>query len=364
MDMLVAYSLTQCAHAVPGGSAVAALEMAAALRSAPTPTAIVSVGARRADRQPLDRLPSPWVQYQLPYPAIYELWNRTDRGALDRLVPDADVVHLTLAFCPARRAKPQVCTVHDMFPLTHPETLTPRGARVLRTGLERVIERADLIATPSRASKDELIAHGVDADRIRVVPWGATPAAFSDADLEEVRERLELPDSFVLFAGTIEPRKNLDVLLAAMEHVDEAVHLVLVGPVGWGEVSNRIPGMTAERVHVLGSQTRSDLLALMAMASAVAMPSVAEGFGLPALEAMAQGTPVIHSQTPALREVVGTAGPAIAADDVVGWATEMDSFVLDSDRAQALGQVATERAAPQTWNRTAELMRAVYEELV
>ena len=361
--MKVAFTLTQCAHSVPGGSAVAALELAAALRSAPTPTEIVAVGAARKNGGGNVSLPNPTVSYRLPYPLLYEKWNRSELGSVDRLVPDADAVHLTLALCPAKDRLPQVCTVHDMFPFTHPETLTARGAKVLQAGLHRVLERADLIATPSQASADELVTHGADADRVRVVPWGATPVEFSDIDLEQIRRRHGLPDRFVMFAGTVEPRKNLDVLLAAIELAQDDVHLVLVGPSGWGEVSTRVRGLAAERVRVLGSLERRDLLGAMTMASAVCMPSLAEGFGLPALEAMAQGTPVIHSATPALREVVGDAGPSVAVDDVAGWADEMSSFILDEARSAELGLVARERALPSTWERTAAIMRSVYEEL-
>ena len=361
--MKVAYTLTQCSHSVPGGSAVAALELAAALRSTSTPTEIVAVGAARARSGEPAVLPEPSVSYRLPYPLLYEKWNRSDRGAVDRLVPDADVVHLTLALCPAKNRLPQICTVHDMFPFTHPETLTTRGAKVLQAGLTRVLERADLIATPSQASADEIVAHGGDRSRIRVVPWGATPEQFSETDLEQIRRRHQLPDRFVMFAGTVEPRKNLDLLLQAMELTEDSVHLVLVGPSGWGEVSTRVPGMAAERIHVLGSLERRDLLGAMTMASAVCMPSHAEGFGLPALEAMAQGTPVIHSNTPALREVVGDAGPSLATDDVAGWASEMSAYIFNEEGAEELGTVALQRALPSTWERTATIMRSVYEEL-
>ncbi len=361
--MKVAFTLTQCAHRVPGGSAVAALELQHSLLSQ-HPLSLTSVGARDL-RFGIGRgIPDPSVHYPLPYAAVYELWNRSALGGVERLVPDADVVHVTLGFCPERSRIPQVCTVHDMFPFTHPETLTSRGAKVLRTGLERVIGRADLITTPSQASADELIAHGGNAERIRVVPWGATPETFADPDAASALAHLALPERFVLFAGTVEPRKNLDVLLAAMALTDESVNLVLVGPTGWGEIATRIPNLGTERIHLLGMQPRRVLLGLMTAASAVCMPSLAEGFGLPALEAMAQGTPVIHSDTPALREVVGAGGEAVAVDDVPGWAAAMSSFVLDRERSVELGRDAKKIAAPFTWERTGELMRSVYEELI
>ena len=362
--MKVAFSLTQFAHSVPGGTGVSAEQLRAALVSGPDPTEVVSVGALGKGRGPGWDLPDPSVRFKIPYPALYDLWNRTGRGALDGLVPDADVAHLTLAFCPKKDRIPQVVTIHDVFPITHPEVFTRRGAKVMLAGLDRVLERADLIATVSEASAEALRGQGVEPGRLRVVPWGATAETFSSAELEELRQRLDLPERFVVFAGTVEPRKNLEVLLAAMESVESSVELVLVGPAGWGEINERISSAHSERVHVLGWQSRRDLLGLMSAASAVCMPSLAEGFGLPALEAMAQGTPVIHSESPALREVVGDTGLEVHSSDPRGWATAMTSFVNDPAMSAQLGSNALGRAAEFTWERSATMMRSVYQELV
>ena len=362
--MKVAFSLTQFAHAVPGGTGVSASELHKALSAQSNPLDLVAVGAAAIGRSPGWALPQPSVRFKLPYPALYDLWNRTGRGALDGLVPDADVAHLTLAFCPARGQVPQVCTVHDVFPVTHPEVFSRRGAKVMLAGLGRVLERSDLIVTISNASADALLAQGASADKIRVVPWGATPEHFEDDDLEDLKRRLNLPDRFVLFAGTIEPRKNLDVVLAAMEAAGPDVHLVLVGPSGWGEINDRLANVSEERIHILGWQERRDLLGLMTVASAVCMPSLAEGFGLPALEAMAQGTPVIHSECAALTEVVEGTGRQVHSADVDGWAAAMSTFVSDDEMSAEMGRAAKVRSALFTWERTADLMRAVYEELV
>ena len=364
MVISVAYSLTQCAHPVPGGTGVAALELLTALKAEADPVEVVTVGALPVRRGGSLELPTPSKRYLLPYPALYELWNNTKMGALDQIVPEADVAHLTVAFCPERRTVPQVCTVHDIFPFTYSEMLTKRGARVLQAGLHRVIERADIIVSPTQATKEELVAQGVDPSRIRVVPLGATAQEFTDEQLQRIRERFCMLDDFVLFAGTVEPRKNLDILLSAMEVVGNEVQLVLVGPTGWGEIADRVPGMRSDRVRVLGKQSRRDLLGLMTAASAVCMPSHAEGFGLPALEAMAQGTPVIHSHCAALTEVVGSTGQRVGADDAAGWGAAMTAFVNETAKSSELGSLARERASGFTWDATAASMRSVYEELV
>ena len=366
--MKVAYSLTQCAHSVPGGTAVSALELRSALlehrEGGAGPIEIVAVGAQRGKAPAPLSVPEPAAWYPMPYPVLYDVWNRTERGGVERLVPDADVIHITLGFCPVRQRIPQVCTVHDMFPYSHPEVLTPRGAKVLTAGLQRVFERADLIATPSQASADEIVSRsGISSDRVRVVPWGATPQTFSDDQLEKVRDRLGLPDSFVMFAGTLEPRKNLDVLLQALNVEESDAHLVIAGPAGWGEIGQRVAQSTSDRLHVLGSIPREDLLAVMTLARALCMPSLAEGFGLPAVEAMAQGTPVIHSDCNALAEVVGDCGQQVAGDDVEGWSMAMGEFCGDAARSSELGQRGLARAARFTWAHSASAMSAVYEEL-
>lgn len=362
--MKVAFSLTQCAHSVPGGTAVAALELRRAMLAEPGDVQIISVGAQRGKVPSPLPVPDPSVRFSLPYPLLYDLWNRSDRGRVDRVAADADIVHMTLGFCPARGRVPQVCTVHDMFPLTHPEVLTKRGARVLADGLARVFERADMIATPSQASAEAIVAHGgVTRDRVRVVPWGVEGVEFTTAELADLQSRLGLPDKFVMFAGTQEPRKNLTVLLEALRDLDDGANLVLVGPAGWGDVGKQLGAASSERLHLLGALERRDLLGVMTLASALVMPSLAEGFGLPALEAMAQATPVIHSECPALCEVVGNTGTVVNAADVAGWAREINGFCHDDGRSAELGSVARERSLGFGWGASASKMIAVYEEL-
>ncbi len=361
--MKVAYSLTQVAHNVPGGTAVVARELRSALLDRDDAPEVVSVGCKGARWLSNEKLPEPSARYRMPYPALYELWNKTDRGSMERLVPDADVIHMTMAFCAARRSAPQVCTIHDMFPFTHPELFTTRGARVMEAGMARVIQRADVITASLQATADQLVSYGADAAKVRVVPFGAAPQEFTSDEIESVRNRFRLPERFVMFAGTMEPRKNLEVLLDAMEFAGPEVVLAIVGPSGWGEIGERVQRSSSDRIRVLGWQSRSDLLALMTAASAVCMPSLAEGFGLPAMEAMAQGTPVVHSECSALTEVVGGTGSSVHSADVKGWADEITAFVTNTERSDELGHAAKERAKLYTWDRTASLMQQVYEEV-
>ncbi len=369
--MKIAYTLTQCAHETPGGSAAAALSLWHALQRRPEQPRLdlVAVGAGGRP-QPGFELPAPSVQFPWSYRLLYDLWNRTQRASVEKRVPGADIVHVTLAFgTPTRRAR-QICTVHDLFPFSHPEVLSRRGVSVMRAGMARVVERADLIMVPSSATAADVVDHGTPSERIRVVPWGATPETFTDDELTEVRQRYQLPENFVLFVGTVEPRKNVDVLLAAAERMPSNNVLALAGPIGWGDIADRVSSLARagddagqSPVRVLGALPRRDLRGLMAAARALCMPSIREGFGLPALEAMAQGTPVIHSTCPALVEVIGDTGVSVETHDVDAWAEAMAGLAADRDLSVSLGGRAEQRAQRFTWEKSAETMSAVYREL-
>lgn len=213
-----------------------------------------------------------------------------------------------------------VVTVHDTVPWTHPETLTPRGVHFHKAMVKRAWKHADAVVVPTHAvaaALDEVHRFG---DRLRVI--GGAPSGRLrvpvDADLRA--ERLGLPQRYVLAVGTLEPRKGLQHLIAAMAHPDAPtdVPLVIAGPDGWGDVDvvgiAEQAGLPQERVKVLGRVDDADLAVVYDRATVFVFPSLAEGFGLPVVEAMSLGTPVVHSDDPALREVSSDAGVTVALD--------------------------------------------------
>ena len=174
------------------------------------------------------------------------------------------------------------------------------------------------------------------------------------SDRARVRTRYDLPAEFVLFVGTIEPRKNLAALAAAAASID--VPVVAAGASGWGDAT-----AGAGTVRFLGFVDRDDLPALYTLASVFAYPSLAEGFGLPVAEAMAYGTPVVTSAGTSTEEVAGGAAVLVDPTDVDSIATGIEQAL---DRAAALRAAGLERAAQLTWERTVAATVAAYREVV
>jgi glycosyltransferase involved in cell wall biosynthesis len=354
--MRVAVTLEQCWHRVPGGSARATLDTVAAIAAR---GGVDQIGVSAWHRQPPPDAWRPVIEVRslpLPRVALYEAWQRLRRPVVERATGSVDVVHATAHVAAASRA-PLVATMHDLHFLHEPAHFTARGISVFTRFLDLVRDGAAIVVCPSEATKADCIAAGIDAERIRVTPWGTATAAVAVTEVERVRREYRLPPRFVLFAGTVEPRKNLERLIAAYRQLgDLDAGLVLVGPDGWGEA---VEGIEA---HRLGFVPRADLDALYAAASVVAYPSLREGFGLPVLEAMAQGAVVMTSSTTSTAEVGGDAALLVDPVDVDAMAAALHLALTDPSVAARLGPAARARAATFTWERTAAAMEAAYRD--
>jgi glycosyltransferase involved in cell wall biosynthesis len=340
---------------VPGGTGRYAREITAALAKRPRPgwrVRTVTAWHRDTDEARVAGADGP---HRLPAGrrALAELWRRglppTVRG---------DRVHTVTPLAPPRRDG-LVVAVWDTVPWTHPETLTPRGAQWHRDMVERAVRRADAIVVSSRAVAEQLQALFPQAKaRVEVIGLGVTPLP-PPPDSAARRDRLGLPDRYVLSVATLEPRKGLDVLIRAMARPPVgAAHLVLVGPPGWGGVDvtsvAASAGLPAERLHRLGRIADEDLAAVLAGATVLAAPSRAEGFGLPALEAMAAGVPVVVSDAPALVELVDSAGVITRRDDAEGLAEALSSVFTDDALAADLAGRGLARSREFSWSAAAE----------
>jgi glycosyltransferase involved in cell wall biosynthesis len=358
----VAYVVESSWHRVPGGTAVAMLALARALLEA---GGVDLVGVAAAHRRPA---PAAFAvpegmrvgHLSMPRKALYESWHLTRRPAVERVTGPVDVVHATYLAVPPRSA-PLVVTVHDLAPLTDPEHFTRRNRRLTEQGLAIARDEADLVCAPSAATLRDCEGHGVDAARLRLVPWGVAATASSPESVAAVRARLGLARPYLLFAGTLEPRKNLPRLLEAYAEVHDELDLdlVLAGPVGWGE-EVRLPAEVAARIRPLGFVPRGDLDPLYAGAAAVVYPSLREGFGLPVLEAMAQGAAVVTSKGTATEEAAGGAAVLVDPRDVTDIARGIAEAVA---RREELAPLALARAATATWGVSAAAQLAVYQEL-
>ncbi|MGI9644791.1 MAG: glycosyltransferase family 4 protein, partial [Ilumatobacteraceae bacterium] len=306
----VAYTLEQCWHPAPGGTAVAALRIARELATMSAEVELLQVAGRHPQPPRPEFRPSGSVaMLPLGRPLLYDAWTRLNWPKVESVTGPIELAHAT-GLVPCATAAPMVVTVHDLAFRRDPDKFTRRGVRIMNRSLEVIGSRAARVICSSRATFDDCVEAGLDPDRLRVVPLGVDIEAVAPADVRRVRRRYELPDDFVLFVGTVEPRKNLDRLAAAVDTSGQL--LVVAGADGWGDQS------AVERDHVrfLGFVPAEDLAALYAAASVFAYASETEGFGLPVAEAMAQGTPVVTSASTSTAEVAGGAAVLVDPFDV------------------------------------------------
>lgn len=300
---------------------------------------------------------------QIVLPAV--LWSRR-----------VDVLHspaFIMPFCRARRR--HLLTVHDMssflLPQSHPRS---RRGRMYERAITQSIRRADLVSVPSPSVKRDILAlvGDVPADKVRVIRSGVSPR-FTPRPFEEVApvvERLGLHFPYLLYVGTIDPRKNLDRLLEsygrllASRPVPE--HLVLAGQRGWNvdALGDRLhrPELRG-RVHLLGYVSSDDLPALYAGARLFVYPSLLEGFGFPPLEAMASGIPVVASDSSALRDNLAGAAELVEATDVSALGAAIERLLHDEPRRAELIAQGLARAAEFRWDRFGRETLDCYREL-
>ena len=266
----------------------------------------------------------------------------------------ADVFHCLMPRGPMSRGRiPCVVTVHDLVPFRFPESMTRWGRFYARATHRSVLTAADRVIVPSQDTADDVVAilH-VPAASIRVVPMGI------DVDFFSAARRSSTVEPYVLFVGCPNPRKNLERLEAAVAMLRQRGHpheLVIAGEDQWGQVALRQPF-----VRMLGGVSDERLRQLYADAACLALPSLHEGFGLPALEAMAAGTPVVASTAGSLPEVTGGAAILVDPHDTGAIADGLEQAITDGAGLRESGR---RRAAAFRWERTAAATLAVYREI-
>jgi glycosyltransferase involved in cell wall biosynthesis len=335
-------------------------------------------GLMRHGRHPFGRdLPRNLIERSTPFPAqLFErLSERFDRPRVERFVR-FDLLFAPNFVPPPTRTRRVVLTVHDLAFQLHPET-APQSTRWWLARLDRALRHASKVIAVSDVTRRDLIElYGVAEDRVAVVPHGVDHELFRPPppdEVEKVRRRFGIEGPYLLSLGGIEPRKNLPRVVEAFSRLPSDLHatLVLVGgsaewnPEGQDLLRSALAAVAEgirRRVILTGYVGEREKVALLGGAEALLYPSLYEGFGLPVLEAMACGTPVLTSNVSALPEVAGEAAWLVDPTDVEAIAHGTERLLRDDQLRERLTSAGTTRAAGFDWNETARRTAAVLHE--
>ncbi len=311
--------------------------------------------------------------------AGYKVWRlmvaagQALRLPFNALVPDARLFHATEHLLLPLRGVPTVLTVHDLFFRHYPQYHKPLNRWYLNLTLKLYCTRATAIIAVSEYTRQDVIrTYGLPPEKVRVIYEAAAPVFHPQPpeEVARVRQRYGLPESYILAVSTIEPRKNFTRLLKAFERLHAeglSDGLVIVGRKGWlyEEFFRALEASPARQaVCFPGYVLDDDLPALYTGAQAFAFPSLAEGFGLPLLEAMSCGTPSVCANVTSLPEISGDAALLVDPLDVEAIAAALRQVVTDLSLRERLRIKGMERAASFTWERAAQETLALYRQLL
>lgn len=307
------------------------------------------------------------------------LWQRLRLPVPIQVVTGGlDLFHSPDFVLPPVGRTPAILTVHDLSFLRVPQFFVPGFCEYLSQAVARAVVRAHQILADSESTKRDLVElMAVSPERIHVVYPGVEERfrpVIDHSILDSVRQHYRLPERFVLGLSTLQPRKNFDGLVAAFEQMLQRhrgepaldnLDLVIAGGKGWmvEDLLKQVAdaGLLA-RVHFCGYVRDHDLPALYTLASVFAFPSWYEGFGIPVVEAMACGTPVVSADNSSLPEAAGDAGLLVDAGDIGGWAKAMWRLVADEELRSLLIDAGREQAKRFRWEKAARQVLQVYEQ--
>lgn len=323
---------------------------------------------RNDNQSALSGIHMPLAQNQLmPYGVYRRLWNIVP-FSYDRLFPPVDITHFFNYIVPPRVKGKVITTIHDMTYLRFPETMDAKNLRRIKKGIMYSIEASELILTISEFSKREIMELlGIPAERIAIVYYAASLSERS-ADFAKVSELYHIRQPYLLYVGTIEPRKNLKRLLRAYGKLKQEANtphqLVLAGGRGWRcddiyQTAAEIPG--SKDVVFCGYVSSEIKNALYQNASAFVFPSLYEGFGIPPLEAMTFGVPVVCADAASLPEVVGDCAKLVRPEDEFSIAEGIYQVLSNPSYAQLLGKAGRERAKMFSWDSSAQKLKGIYQ---
>jgi len=319
----------------------------------------------------------PWLHKLVPERLVQYLWAKGILEPVAKAVDPApyDLIHLTLPnnhhYIPPT-STPMLVTVHDLCHVSCPEFQSRSNTISLKMGLDRAVSGGASFLAVSTATKMQLIhEYTLDPDRVSVAHNGCSPQHFHPVDdpaaRADVCQKYHIPDTpFLLALSTIEPRKNLARTIEAFqrlihEQANPDIQLVIAGARGWKSREVMRAAESSERIHLAGYIADEDLAAIYSSALGFLYVSHYEGFGLPLLEAMCCGVPVIYGNNSSMPEIVGNAGLAAESRDVADISRQMHRLVFDDELAKSLGSAAVERSRDFSWQRAAQITLAAYQ---
>ncbi|MGJ8722240.1 MAG: glycosyltransferase family 4 protein [Salinibacterium amurskyense] len=291
-------------------------------------------------------------------------------------VPGQGMLHATSLMAPLRRhdrlnrGEQIAVTVHDVVAWTRPESLGSRQASWARAMLKRAEKYADAIVVPSHTVAQQLEGIANFGDRVRVISGAASASLRIPENIDERANELDLPQRFLLAIGGLDPHRGIDHLIRALRELDDDVVLLLVGPEpGDAAIAEFLDAenISADRVRCMGTITNDDLSVVFDHASAFVYPNLDVGFGMPVLEALSFGIPVVHSDAPALLELAADAGVVVEREPGEGYSealAEGISRVLnDAPFAERLFYAGQDRARAFSWRMSAEKVWQLHADL-
>ncbi len=296
------------------------------------------------------------------------LWSQV-RLARELKDHPPDVLFVPSHVVPFFSSVPTVVTLHDVSYKYFPKQYSAFDRRYLNFSTAVSIGRAKTVLTPTESTKADLVKfYGAKPERIVVTPLGYNKEIYFPA---KPGEKPPIQDPYILFVGRIEDKKNVGLLVDAfslLSKEQKSVKLILIGRPGYGfeEIKlkiDRLPAAARQNVMMPGYMPQFDTVRYLRHASVFAFPSRHEGFGLAALEAMACGTPVVASNTPALAEVIGDAGVSLPSENPLTWAGALSRVLNQPDYAKTLREKSLKRAERYTWEKTAEMTFKILEDV-